>query len=325
MKKSLYEVIDGRESWQYTISGGDIQLTVCNPGARVNSLKIGGVDIVLGFPTSADYLASGSFAGATIGRVGNRIAKGRFTLDGREYVLNINDGQNHLHGGPKGFDKYDFELTEGTDDRLVFRHFSPDGEENYPGNLDFTVTYAICGNELKITFSAESDADTLWNPTNHMYFNLDGEQSGDCLGNLLQIDSDFYTPVDEGLIPTGERRFVGDTPFDFRAAKPIGRDIGDEALKGVGGYDHNYILNGSAAAYAISPKTGIRMEYKHGYALPAVLFGRRAQSKQGQDAHIRQVQRFLSGAAVLPQRNQYARLRQANLKGGSEGAALHNL
>lgn len=258
--KKLYDKAYGKEVYLYTIKNGNIEADVCDMGARINALRVNGIDIVFGFNSVEDYNKSGCYAGATIGRVANRIAKGRFALNGKEYKLHLNDGENHLHGGNYGFDKKLFTVTGQADNSVTMEYLSADGEENYPGNLKFTVKFTVENNALLIEYGALSDKDTLWCPTNHAYFNLDGEQKGECLNNLLQINADFYTPVDGGLIPTGEKTAVKGTPFDFTNLKRIGEKIGSEQLKSSLGYDHNFILNGEHAARAESVVTGIKMD-----------------------------------------------------------------
>lgn len=243
-----------------TLKDGNIEAEIESVGARINALRINGVDIVLGFNSVEDYNKSGCYAGATVGRVANRIAKGKFTLNGKEYLLNTNNGENHLHGGKEGFDKKPFKVLEQTDNSVTMEYVSSDGEEYYPGNLKFTVKFTVENNSLLMEYEAISDKDTLWCPTNHAYFNLDGEGNGDCLGNMLQLNADYYTTVDCGLIPTGEKRAVKGTAFDFTKLKRIGEAIGSNELKVTLGYDHNYILNGEHAAHAESEITGIKMD-----------------------------------------------------------------
>ncbi len=223
-------------------------------------------DIVLGFDNLDAYLAGHPFFGALIGRYGNRIGKGRFTLNGVEYKLAQNNGENHLHGGPGGFDKVVWRVKNAGPQSLELGYLSKDGEEGYPGNLDVTVRYTLTGaNELSIDYSATTDKDTAVNLTNHSYFNLACE--GDNLGHLMQINADRFTPTDAGQIPTGELRSVAGTPFDFRQPTPIGAriDENDEQLKYGSGYDHNFVLNRtgegpSLAAKVVEPKTGRVME-----------------------------------------------------------------
>ena len=209
-----------------TLKDGKIEADIESVGTRINALRVKGVDIVLGFNSVEDYNKSCCYAGATIGKVASRIAKGRFTFNGRGHRLNTNNGENHLHGGNEGFDKKQFTVLEQTDNSVTMEYVSCDGEENYPGNLKFTVKFTVENNSLLMEYEAVSDKDTLWCPTNHTYFNLDGEGNGDCLGNMLQLNADYYTPVDCGLIPTGEKRAVKGTAFDFTKLKRISVAIG---------------------------------------------------------------------------------------------------
>jgi aldose 1-epimerase len=224
-------------------------------------------DVVLGFDNLQGYLGPHPHFGGAIGRYGNRIAKGKFTLDGKEYQLAINNAPNSLHGGPTGFDRrvWKAEPVEVKDGAAVrFTYWSKDGEENFPGNLTVSVTYTLTIlNELKLEYGAETDKDTVVNLTNHSYFNLAGAGSGDVLKHVLYLHADKYTPVDSTLIPTGEIASVGNTPLDFRKPTTIGARIGE--LKEIGGYDHNYVVNGAAgtlriAARVAEPTSGRQME-----------------------------------------------------------------
>jgi aldose 1-epimerase len=227
-------------------------------------------DVVLGFDGFDAYLTKGRYFGTVVGRYGNRIAGGRFILDGAPIQLTVNSGTNHLHGGTRGFDKVVWNAEpfdrEG-DAGVVFTYTSPDGEEGYPGTLKATVTYTLTSrDELILDYHATSDKATPVNLTNHAYFNLAGRNHGDVLQHLLTLDADHYTPVDAALIPTGEIAAVQGTPFDFRKPTTIGARIdGDhEQLRRGGGYDHNFVLNGGPAlrkiAFVEEPSTGRTLE-----------------------------------------------------------------
>lgn len=203
--------------------------------------------IVVGFDSLGQYLQQPPYFGAIIGRYGNRIGGGKFAIGKDTYTLAKNDGENHLHGGVRGFDKVMWAADPMVDSlpSLTLRYLSKDGEEGYPGNLDITVRYTLSENdELHIVYDATTDKATPVNLTNHSYFNLSGDVLTSIDGHTLQIDADAYTPVDKGLIPTGELRSVADSPFDFRSPKTIGLDI----AKVEGGYDHNWVLNNSTGA-----------------------------------------------------------------------------
>lgn len=258
--KNYYDKINGKAVYLYTVKDGNIEVDICDLGARINAIRVGGTDIVLGFNCVKDYFDSGCYAGATIGRVANRIAGGKFILNNRPYFLNKNDGNNHLHGGNLGFDRKLFDVIKQTGNCITMQYESADKEENYPGKLSFTVSFKVTNNSLLMEYSAISDKDTLWNPTNHAYFNLDGQSSGDCRENLLRINSDFYTPADNELIPTGEKRAVAGTVFDFNSLHKVGAHFGNENLTATCGYDHNYILKGEHAAHSESVVTGIKMD-----------------------------------------------------------------
>lgn len=223
-------------------------------------------DVVLGFDTLDPYRGDSPYFGALIGRYGNRIAKGRFTLDGREYQLPTNNGNNHLHGGVTGFDKVKWQATvDGDSLRLAYR--SPDGEQGYPGKLDATVSYTLNDdNELVVRFHAVTDKATPVNLTQHSYFNLAGE--GDILDHVLTIDADTFVAIDAESIPTGTLSPVTGTPFDFRTPRPIGERIGqpDKQLRHGQGYDHNFALNKphgkqmTRAAHVLEPASGRVLE-----------------------------------------------------------------
>ena len=237
----------------YTLTNAEgCEVRITNYGGIVVSLtvpdKAGNLaDVVLGYDTLDKYLEKTPYFGALVGRYGNRIGKGKFTLNGKEYTLAVNNGPNHLHGGIVGFDKVlwrakEIKKREGVG--LELSYLSKDGEEGYPGNLSVTVRYLWTNdNELRIDYAAATDKPTVVNLTNHSYFNL--ACKGDILGHELMIDADKFTPVDEGLIPTGELRSVAGTPMDFRKPTAIGARIEqpDEQLKFGLGYDHNWVLN----------------------------------------------------------------------------------
>jgi aldose 1-epimerase len=221
-------------------------------------------DVCLGLDTADGYLNDTASLGAIVGRVANRIKNGRFTLNGKNYQLAINNGSNHLHGGVTGYGSRLWE-SRSDDDSLVFIMQSPDGEEGYPGNLTLTVTYGWSDdNELSIIYEAASDADTLLNVTSHGYFNLNGEGCGSILSHELYIDADYITELDDSQAPTGQLIAVEGTPFDFRTMHSIGKlmDSEHDQFRKFGTYDHNFVINGSGlreAAVLQSKESGIRM------------------------------------------------------------------
>lgn len=244
---------DGKKVSLYTLTNNaGIQVKITNYGGIVTSWlapdRNGNQgNIVMGFENLQGYLNGTPYFGALIGRYGNRIANGKFTLNGQTYTLATNNGKNHLHGGNKGFDKVVWDATPSTGGTpsLTLKYRSKDGEEGYPGNLDVTVTYTLTdNNELKIEYTAQTDKATPVNLTNHSYFNLSGDAGNTILNHTLQVDADRYTPVDSTLIPIGELRAVSGTPFDFRQPHQIGERIGQVE----GGYDHNFVLNGGKTA-----------------------------------------------------------------------------
>lgn len=241
----------------YKLTSAGLEATILTYGARVQSLKCPDTkgamaDIVLGFDDIEGYQTENPYFGAIVGRYGNRIAKGRFSIDGKQYTLAVNNGPNALHGGIRGFDKVlwtakEVKPSEGRAVELTY--ISKDGEEGYPGTLTATVRYTLNdAGELRIDYTADTSKKTVVNLTNHSYFNLAGEGSGDILGHRIRIDADRFTPVDAGLIPTGELKPVAGTPFDFRQPHAIGERINasDEQIQLGKGYDHNFVLNPSA-------------------------------------------------------------------------------
>ena len=274
-KKDFGRTADGTPVELYVLKNGNgVTAKVTTYGAILTELDVPDKDgkpanVVLGFDDLKGYLAGHPFFGATVGRVANRIAKGKFTLDGKEYTLAVNNGPNALHGGLKGLDKKVWKAEPKQEADRVSVKFtcqSPDGEEGYPGTLDVSVTYTLTNaNELRIDYAATTDKATPVNLSNHSYFNLAGaDEPGDILGHEMMIAADNFTPTDKTLIPTGEIKPVKGTVMDFTEPHPIGAKI--EELKSFpGGYDHNYVLNGGGKSLALAarvrdPKTGRVME-----------------------------------------------------------------
>ncbi len=281
-QESFGKTADGKEAKIFTLlnqKGGEVRLT--EYGATLVSLKMPdrsgkSDDIVLGMNsldeyTNAAYLKANPYFGAIAGRYANRIAKGKFSLEGKQYQLTTNNGANHLHGGKIGFDKVFWtgrEIPVSNGSAIEFTYQSKDGEEGYPGNLTAKVIYTLTDdNELKIEYTATTDRETLVNLTHHSYFNLAGANSGDILKHKLQINADKFTPIDSESIPKGELKSVENTPFDFRQAKEIGKDIesADEQIKNGKGYDHNFVVNGEMgmmrqAAVVTEERSGRVME-----------------------------------------------------------------
>jgi aldose 1-epimerase len=257
---------DGKTVELFTLTNAHgLEAAIMTYGATVVSLRTpdraGRLDdIVLGYPTLAGYLEKSPYFGAIVGRYGNRIARGRFTLDGATYGLATNDGPNHLHGGVQGFDKvvWSASLSETeTSAAVALSYTSPAGEEGYPGTLAVRVTYTLTDeNELRVDYLATTDRATPVNLTQHSYFNLAGAGSGDILRHVLTIAADRYTPVDATLIPTGEIASVAGTPFDFRTPTAIGARIGqqDVQLERGRGYDHNWVLTRAGDSLALAAR-----------------------------------------------------------------------
>jgi aldose 1-epimerase len=257
---------DGRQALLFTLASAEISVSLCNFGARIVSVfapdRAGQrANVVLGFAEFASYLTPpNAFFGCTAGRFANRIAHGRFTLDGRTYSLPVNNGANTLHGGPEGFDQR-FWTAEIVDRGVEFSLTSPHGDMGFPGTLHVTVRYTLSGSALHIEYTATTDQATVANLTNHAYFNLAGESHGSVLDHRVQIDADSFLPTDATSIPLGEPRSVAATAFDFRTPHAIGERItaNDEQLHLAHGYDHNFVLNGAglrAIASVFDPVTG---------------------------------------------------------------------
>ncbi|MFG2078578.1 aldose epimerase family protein [Nonomuraea maritima] len=223
------------------LSSGRLRAEVLTYGAVVRSLEVSGVDVVLGLDTLDDYLTRSRYFGAVVGRFGNRIAGGRFVLDGVEYRLPVNNGPNSLHGGTEGFDSKVWTIAGRSDDSVTLTLTSPDGDQGYPGTLTASVTYTLADDALRIDYAVETDAPTVVNLTNHSYFNLKGE--GDVLDHVVRMDAPHYLPVDDDKIPTGELAPVKGTPFDFTEPHVVGERNG-------GAYDHCFVLDGGATVTA---------------------------------------------------------------------------
>jgi len=277
LQKSNFEAnVDGKQVSLFTLTNRNgVEVAVTNFGAKIASILVPDrdgkwTDVVLGKNNIADYMNEQEpYFGAICGRTANRIANGRFLLDGVKYELAINNGPNSLHGGIKGFNSVVWDAEQIDEKTLELRYLSPDGEEGFPGNLQVTLTYRLTDNdEVIIDYLAITDKTTILNLTNHSYFNLSGEGDANIGDHLLQINADTYLPTNDVAIPLGRPEEVVETPFDFRFLQPIGTRINAEHTQLIygNGYDHNFILNKTMeneltfAAKAISPKTGIVME-----------------------------------------------------------------
>lgn len=270
------QTIDNKKTGLYILKNSNgMQAAITNFGGRLVSLLVPDkdgklTDVVIGFDSVQQYQASTEpYFGATIGRYGNRIAKGKFTLDGKQYSLATNNGTNTLHGGKKGFQYVVWDAKQTGDSVLELTYLAKDMEEGYPGNLQVKVIYTLTkANELKLDYEATTDKKTVVNLTNHAFFNLNGQGSGTINNHVLMIHADSYTPVDSTLIPTGKNEPVANTPFDFRSPTMIGKnvDANDTQIKNGKGYDHNFVLNENkgtglnTAAIVTGDKTGIVME-----------------------------------------------------------------
>ena len=274
-KEDFITVLNGKPVGLYKLSNKNgVTVEITNFGGKIVTINVPDrdgnfKDVVLGFDTIDEYINGNPYFGALIGRSANRISKARFVLDGKEYQLARNVGENHLHGGIKGFNDvvWDADFDE-KDQVLELSYLSRDGEENYPGNLSVKATFSLTDeNELEISYHAETDQTTIVNLTHHSFFNLAGEGNGDILDHQVMINADAFTPVNEDVIPTGEIRDVTGTPMDLREFTPIRKDIDadDEQIKLGSGFDHNWVINKdegvmALAAAALEPKSGRYME-----------------------------------------------------------------
>ena len=260
VKEAFGSTGEGEDVFLFTLTNTHgMVVKLINYGGIVVSLEApdreGNIaDVALGYETLEEYLDETPYFGALVGRYGNRISEGKFTLAGKDYHLAVNDGPNHLHGGTKGFDKVvwdavEVESEEGVAVKLTY--LSPDGQEGYPGNLRCTIIYTLTDqNELKIEYKAHTDQATVINLTHHSYFNLSGHHSGDILSHWLQLHAGSFTPVDAGLIPTGEIMGVAGTPLDFTGPQAIGARIGEIE----GGYDHNFVLDSQEGSLVLAAR-----------------------------------------------------------------------
>lgn len=274
--EAFEEIVDGKQTGLYTLTNQTgTEVTFTNYGAKIVSLMVADqngilTDVVLGHPSIGEYLTSEEpYFGAVCGRTGNRIANGRFTLEGKVYQLAVNNGPNSLHGGLKGFNAVVWDVKKITANSIELFYLSADGEEGFPGNLSVTITYILTDdNALDIHYQATTDKTTILNLTNHSYFNLSGQGDASVGDHLLVLNADYYLPTDDTAIPYGDPAPVKGTPMDFTEPHAIGERIDDdfEQLKFGNGYDHTFILNKNRVdeyAYAgicESPKTGIKME-----------------------------------------------------------------
>ena len=271
VSKNLFgKTQDNKEVYSYTLSNDYIEVIVSEFGANIISIKVPDQnnvlkDIVLGYDNLYDYENQDKYIGATVGRCANRIKSGLIVINNTKFFLNCNDAKNHLHGGNIGFDKKIFE-SQKTENGVKFSYTSSDREENYPGELTLDVVYTIKDKALNIQYLAKSTKDTDCNITNHTYFNLNGHNSGDILGQYVQIFADYFTPNNEESLPTGEILPVKSTPMDFNTPKQIGQDINSnyEQIKQAKGFDNNWIIKDydgtiKKAATAFSKETGIKL------------------------------------------------------------------
>jgi aldose 1-epimerase len=270
-KQPFGKTPDGTPVDVYTLKNGALEARIITYGGIVISLKVPdksgkSADVVLGYDSLDGYLVKGPYFGAIIGRYGNRIAGGKFALDGKTYSIPPNDGPNALHGGPRGFDKVVWKAKE-IPRGIELSHVSPDGDQGFPGTLTALVRYTLSGKDLKIEYSATTDKNTVLNLTNHSYFNLAGQGNGDILKHQVKLNAGRFTPVNDVLIPAGGLATVEGTPFDFRKSTAVGARINDdnEQLRRGKGYDHNWVLDSGGgklaeAAEVYEPTTGRVMQ-----------------------------------------------------------------
>ena len=267
MKTFFGKTPQGEDAYLYTISCGQLRAEISDFGATLVKLFVpdakGNVaDVVLGFDAPADYAASDTYFGATVGRNANRVKNACFILGNKTYSLSANDGPNSLHSGPEGFERRLWNVVKHTGDSIVLSLHSPHGDQGFPGNADITVTYLLENDGLRITYDAAADRDTVFNLTNHSYFNLAGhDQAEKAMEQILSMPARFFTPANAESIPTGECRAVAGTPMDFRIPKAIGQDISAdyEPLVLQSGYDHNFEVFCQPCAILSDPVSGRTM------------------------------------------------------------------
>ena len=309
---NFIENINGRQTGLWILQNEHLACAVTNYGARIVSLlardaKDDLIDVALGYNSVDGYIhATDPYYGAIVGRYANRIANAAFILEGKRYQLPANDGANILHGGANGFHRQVWAVRNAGKDRIDFHHFSPDGEEGFPGNMEVSVSYELFQSQLRIHYTAITDITTIINLSNHTYFNLNGEGTGTINNHTLFINADGYTPIDSGLIPTGEIDPVTDTPFDFTMPRLIGARLHEknEQLTFAGGYDHNFILGKKAALPDLRVSgdiSGIVMEVYSGQpgvqlyggnAISGKDMGKRGVLYKMQDAFVVEPQHF---------------------------------
>lgn len=259
MKQSFGNLPSGEKVSLYTISCGRIAAAITDLGATLVSCWVDGVDVVLGYDDASGYLNNDGFLGAVVGRNANRIGGAAFPLNGETVHLTPNEGKNNLHSGPDCWYTRLWQVEHVTDNAVRLTLHSPDGDQGFPGNADIAVTYTIEKDALTVRYDAVCDQDTVFNLTNHAYFNLFGENRPEkAMDQLLRLTANHFNPDDAENIPTGEIRSVAGTPFDFRSPKPLGRDIGEdyEPLHLQGGYDHNFVISGNPCVVLTDPESG---------------------------------------------------------------------
>ena len=262
MVKTFGQLATGAEAQLYTISCGRVSADITNYGATLVSLRIDGADVVLGYDDVSGYERQGGYLGAVIGRNANRVRGSRFLMNGQEIRLTANEGTNCLHSGPDCCSHWLWKVEKHTENAIMLTQCFPDGCQGFPGEAPVCVTYTIRDDALIVEYDGLSNRDTVFNLTNHAYFNLFGQHRPErAMDQELMIPADFFCADDAENIPTGELRSVTGTPFDFRAFKPIGRDIGEDydQLKLQGGYDHNFVNTGAVCAVLRNPESGLTM------------------------------------------------------------------